>query len=173
MQRIVSPTVSGCKTTSRTLRFAGLTAVALSLMNAGTIQAAPPESKFPIVITEDAIMDFGSVVAPVGASANFVLDPADTVTACPTTCLGIPVSGAFTVTGKKNQAVTISFSTGDTLTGPGPAMLLGAFTHDAGASPTMDALGALSFSVGATLTVGDSQTDGDYSGVYVLTINYN
>ncbi len=164
---------------SKTLKLAGLIAVALSLMSVGTAQAASRVATAnaavlkPIVITEDANMDFGSVVAPTGAAANFVLDAADTVATCPTTCLGTPLSGAFTLSGASSRAVTISFSAGDTLVGPGPAMALGTYTHDAGGAPTLDALGALSFNVGATLTVGDGQTDGNYTGTYTVTVNYN
>jgi hypothetical protein len=62
--------------------------------------------------------------------------------------------GAFTILGPPNAAVVISFSTDGKVIGPGPAMLLGAFTHNAGPSPSLGSAGSLTLAVGATVTVG-------------------
>ena len=58
------------------------------------------------------------------------------------------------------------------MTGPGTAMALGNFTHDAGGSPAFDGSGDLSFNVGADLTVNASQAAGEYSGSYSVTVDY-
>ena len=48
-----------------------------------------------------------------------------------------------------------------------------AFTTTDNAPAALDGSGAGSFSVGGTLTVGDTQTPGSYSGTYTVTASYN
>lgn len=125
-----------------------------------------------IVLTEDTAMDFATILAdPAGDTVT--LDTSDGVTSTgASTFSGTPASGVFSATGTPNAAVTISFSSGDTLTGPGAAMALGTFTTDAGGTPAFDASGDLSFNVGANLGVNASQVGGDYTGTYTLTVDY-
>jgi hypothetical protein len=56
------------------------------------------------------------------------------------------------------------------VTGPGPAMRLGAFTNNA--APTFDGTANLSFAVGATLVINRNQTPGQYTGTYAVTVNF-
>lgn len=144
-----------------------------SVANAADATAnASAEIQQAIVITENTAMDFATIVA----------DPAgDTVTLTPiggisstgaSTFSGTPAAGDFSVTGTPSAAVTISYSAGDTLTGPGAAMPLGTFVHNAGGSPAFSGAGALAFNVGANLTVGAAQTGGSYTGTYTLTVDY-
>ena len=58
------------------------------------------------------------------------------------------------------------------MTGPGPAMLLGAFTHNAGPSPSLDSAGSLTLAVGATVAAGAAQPSGVYAGRYAVIVNY-
>ncbi len=133
---------------------------------------ATAEIQAPIVLTEDTAMDFAVIIAD-AAGDTVTLDTADSVSSTGTsTFSGTPASADFSATGNANSAVTISFSTGDTLTGPGTAMGLGNFTNSAGGSPAFDGTGNLAFSVGADLTVGASQTPGTYTGTYTLTVDY-
>ncbi len=71
--------------------------------------------------------------------------------------------------GNSNTPVTISFSTGDPLTGPGGAMALNNFRHDAGPTPVLEAGGLLTFNVGADLRVINNQANDLFSAV---TVNY-
>jgi hypothetical protein len=80
--------------------------------------------------------------------------------------------GQFTVSGTPNAAVAISFSSGSAVTGPGPAMVLGSFTHNAGSAPALNSAGSLSLAVGATVTVGTAQPYGSYAGTYAVVVNY-
>lgn len=123
-----------------------------------------------IVVTENTQMNFGFVIPPAGA-ANVVLTPANVISGAGFTFLGGNVAGRFTATGTAGQPAVITFSSGDTLTGPGTAMALDTYTTDAGGSPVFTA-GSLTFNVGATLHVGASQTAGSYSGTYTVTVNY-
>ncbi len=125
-----------------------------------------------IVLTEDTAMDFATIIAD--ASGDTVtLSTLGAVSATGTsTFSGTAAAGAFSATGTPSAAVTISFSSGDTLTGPGAAMGLGTFAHDAGGSPAFDGAGDLSFNVGADLTVNAGQVGGAYSGTYTLTVDY-
>lgn len=130
-----------------------------------TIQAA-------IALTEDTAMDFATIVADsAGDTVTLATDNSISSTGT-STFSGTTAAGAFSATGSPSAAVTISFSTGDTLTGPGTAMPLGNFTNDAGGSPAFDGSGDLSFNVGADLTVNATQTAGAYSGTYTLTVDY-
>ena len=126
----------------------------------------------PIVITEDTAMDFATIIAD-AAGDTVTLTAAGSISSTgSSTFSGTPAAGAFSVTGTPSAAVTLSFSTGDTLTGPGTAMNLGTFTHDAGGSPAFDVAGDLAFDVGANLTVNATQTAGSYSGTYTVTVDY-
>lgn len=125
-----------------------------------------------IQITEDTAMDFATITAdPTGDTITLTAASGISGTGA-STFSGTAAAGAFSVTGTPSAAVTISFSTGDTLTGPGAAMGLGTFTNDAGGTPAFDGSGDLSFNVGANLGVNAGQVGGAYSGTYTLTVDY-
>ena len=126
---------------------------------------------FPIVITENTQVDFGTIIFD-GSAGTVTISAAGAVTG-PLGYIfaGTPAAGAYGVTGQQNQSVIISFTSGS-LTGPGTAMTLDNFTHNAGASPGFDNQGNLSFNVGADLSVNAAQTSGSYSGTFTVTVNY-
>jgi len=150
----------------------GVIAVATQAQAEDITGNASAEIQQAIVLTEDTAMDFATVLAdPAGDTVT--LDTSNGVTSSgASTFSGTAASGAFSATGTPNAAVTISFSSGDTLTGPGAAMGLGTFTTDAGGTPAFDASGDLSFNVGANLTVNAGQAGGAYTGTYTLTVDY-
>ena len=111
-------------------------------------------------------------VAVDGNAGTVTIDSAGSVSGpAGYTFSGSPAAGTFTASGDASTAVTISFTNGS-LTGPGAAMTLDNFTHDAGGSPTTDGSGDLTFNVGADLGVNGSQVSGAYSGTYTVTVNY-
>jgi hypothetical protein len=125
-----------------------------------------------ITLVEDTGMDFGEIT-PNPAGDLITLTPAGGVSAVSGSLLnGTAAAGGFTSTGTALSAVTISFSTGDVLSGPGTDMALGTFTTDAGGSPAFDGAGDLNFDVGAQLTVGAAQAAGTYNGTYTISVNY-
>ena len=124
-----------------------------------------------ITITEDTQMDFG-IIAVDTSGGTVTISSAGAVSGPGTYSFsGSPAAGTFTASGDASTAVTISFTNGS-LTGPGTAMTLNNFTHDAGGSPTTNGTGDLTFNVGADLVVGANQTAGAYSGTYTVTVNY-
>jgi hypothetical protein len=125
-----------------------------------------------VAIVETSPMDFGTVgVTKTGG--RIVLSPSGTIAGPASYSFAGPSKpGIFTVTGTPNAAVAISFSSGDIVTGPGPAMLIGSFTHNAGRAPTFSGAGSLDLAVGATVTIGAGQPAGSYSGSYTVVVNY-
>jgi hypothetical protein len=124
-----------------------------------------------ISITEDTAMDFGTIAVDT-SGGTVTIDSAGSVSGpAGYTFSGSPAAGTFTASGDASTAVTISFTAGS-LTGPGTAMTLNNFTHDAGGSPATDGTGDLTFNVGADLAVNASQASGAYSGTYTVTVNY-
>jgi hypothetical protein len=80
--------------------------------------------------------------------------------------------GVVTLTGAPNEAVTISVSANDPVTGPGPALQLGRFTHNAGRAPMLSGDGSLTLAVATTVKTGASQPHGAYAGNYSVIVNY-
>lgn len=151
------------------LSFAGFSNQAQAADQTGNATA---EIQQALIITEDTAMDFAVIIAdPIGDTVT--LTAANAISAAnASTFSGTTAAGGFSVTGTPSAAVTISFSSGDSLTGPGAAMALGTFTTDAGGTPAFDGSGDLAFNVGANLGVNAAQVGGSYAGTYTLTVDY-
>ena len=80
--------------------------------------------------------------------------------------------GVVTLTGAPNEAITISVSANDPVTGAGPALQLGRFTHNAGRTPMLSSDGSLTLAVATTVKTGASQPHGAYAGNYSVIVNY-
>ncbi|GAB4363270.1 MAG: hypothetical protein Kow00114_19240 [Kiloniellaceae bacterium] len=153
--------------------FAGLGVAAMASSAFATDQTgnASAQIQQAISITEDTAMDFGTIAVD-GSSGTVTISAAGAVSGpAGYTFSGSPAAGTFTASGDASTAVTISFTAGS-LTGPGAAMTLNNFTHDAGGTPTTDGTGDLTFNVGADLGVNALQASGAYSGTYTVTVNY-
>ncbi len=126
-----------------------------------------------IQLSEVQSMQFGAVslngnqgdIVTLSASGNTSSSSASVLSE------GVAQNAVFTATGNPNTAVSLSFQN-SFLTGAGSSMNINNFTHNAGASPQMNALGALIFHVGADLEINDNQAAGQYSGTYQVTVNY-
>lgn len=126
-----------------------------------------------ITVTENTPIAFGSILKD-GTGATLVLDTAGSITGAPGgySLAGSPTAAQFTANGDASSAVSISFSTGDTLVSGANSMALGSFSHNAGGSPVLSGAGAMTFNVGASLTVDTAQASGSYAGTYDVTVNY-
>ena len=130
----------------------------------------------PIAVAETTQMNFGDI-QPDAAATTVALSTAGATTPTGGTIVtGIPSQGVFSVTGTTGAAYSVTLP-GDgvvTLTGPGPAMAVNGFNHDAGATPAIGAGGTSTLNIGATLSVAGSaaQTAGDYAGTYDVTVDY-
>jgi hypothetical protein len=81
----------------------------------------------------------------------------------------------FTVSGDPNLTYSISLPADGTimLTSGAQTMALKAFSSSPSGIGQLSAGGTQTLSVGATLTVGGSQTTGSYSGAFDVTVDYN
>lgn len=132
------------------------------------ISAARPVNQ----LTQDSAMSFGTIIID-RTGDTITLNPNGNISAQKLSMFtGIPSAAQFSARGDKNAAVFISFSSGNTLTGAGTPMQLTNFTTNAGSSPAFDAGGRISFRVGASLSINPAQSQGNYSGSYVITLDY-
>lgn len=123
-----------------------------------------------IVVTEAVPMSFAAVAPPATGGA-IVLTTAGSISGAGGFIFrGRPSPGAFNAHGMPNHPTSVSFSSGNLVTGPGPAMRLGAFTNNAAAA--FDSAAKLNFAVGATLVINPNQTPGRYTGTYAVTVNF-
>lgn len=118
-----------------------------------------------------ASLAFGTITAGNGGTVTVALDGTVTDNGDDAVVLtgSTTAADAFNLSGDPSRAITVTVGGGD-LTGPGADM---AFTTTNNAPAALSATGTGSFSVGGTLTVGDTQTPGSYSGTYTATATYN
>lgn len=129
-----------------------------------------------ISVVRTGDMDFGTILR--GTTAGRVVINASTgartVTGGVVMAGGTPRRATFTITGTPNRVVTIRLTpTSTTLTnGTGGTMLVNAFTLNGSANRRLSAAGTIALGVGARLNVAANQADGNYTGTFTLTINY-
>lgn len=141
----------------------------------------------PITINASTALDFGTIV-PNGAgngALTVTVDTAGTRTIAANVdgaLLGGTVGAAtFDITGRPNATYAITLPAAPvTMTGLTPANTMtnavDNFTESTGVlGGTLSAgpLGQDSFTVGADLTVPETQVDDVYSGTFTVTVNYN
>lgn len=133
----------------------------------------------PISITKNVDLNFGalSVTATAG---TLVLAPAGTtsVTGGVSTQGGALAAASFAVAGDASATYSITLPGSITLSdggAPAETMTVGTFTSSPSGTGTLDASGAQTLTVGATLSVGASQAAGTYTNTTDLdvTVGYN
>ncbi len=120
-------------------------------------------------------LNFGAIQASIVAGTVTVTTSSTRSVTGGVTELGGTVSAAtFDVAGDgtSSYSITLPLDNIVSLTGPGTAMLLTGFNHDAGVSPALSG-GTDSFNVGAILAVGVNQSTGSYTGNYTVTVGYD
>jgi hypothetical protein len=170
------------------IRFAAIAAAAASF--GSTAQAATTatgtataEILTTLTVTADADLRFGQIAANTGGTvvvgANGNVSSTGTLVST-----GVRGPAAFTVTGTKDTAVTLTLpATTSDLTyqgswnvavqGPLPKMTLSAFTSQWNGGNTLDAVtGKADFNVGGTLAVATNQTPGLYKGTFSVSVEY-
>lgn len=123
-----------------------------------------------VTVTKTADLNFGSLVPSTTGTANVSVaaSAAGTRNCGGLTCSGTPTSAAFTVTGASGLAVSVTGLGGLTaLTGPGANMPISL----SGSTLNM-ATGTDTLYVGGTLTVGNAQAAGSYTGNFTVQVNY-
>ena len=130
----------------------------------------------PISIVADLTLEFGQIITGTVAS-EVTVDTAGTRTFDTGDAAdggGTVRAAQFTATGEPSTAFDITLPVDDfvKLTGPGLDMNLKTWTDSSGGSDTLDAGGNFTFTVGATVTIGATQTSGPYTAPFTVTVNY-
>ena len=122
-----------------------------------------------VTLTNTSDLQFGTIVT--GAAASTVdIDSAGARTCgAGLVCSGTTTAAGFTIGGTTGQVVTISVPATVSLTSGANSM---SSTLAASAATATMVANAGSFTVGGTLSVGASQADGDYTGTFTATVNY-
>ncbi len=129
----------------------------------------------PMAFAEvSAGINFGTIMAN-GVAGRIALSPSGAVTS-----QGVTVadrdqvsSGSFKLFGAGNQAYTISLPDAVTFAKGADVISVGAFTHDAGETPTLDPDGYSNFNIGATLQITKGKSSGTYYGSVPIIISNN
>ena len=142
--------------------------------NAATTSAtATAEIVEAITITEDAQLDFATIVPAAAASTVSVSTAGARVCGAGLTCSGTAAAGAFTAEGSDGYAVDISVDASTSLDdGAGGGAPMNVTGIAASASTATLTGGSASFTVGGTLNVGANQVAGVYTGNSNVSVNY-
>jgi len=130
----------------------------------------------PISLAKVADLGFGAVFA--GASTGtVVVTPAGARSSTGGATLGafLPgTAGSFTVTGALSAMYVITLPSSVTLSATGGGtMTVDTFTSTPSATGTLNSSGSQALAVGATVHVGASQAQGNYSGTFNVTVAYD
>ena len=132
----------------------------------------------PISITKNADLRFGSVLTANAAGTIIIGHTSETdrnLGSYTDIANGDPFGAAkFTVGGTASQTFKITLPTTVSLTGPGTALVVNAFTSDLpSAIGTLSTAGTKVFLVGAKITIPANQLGGLYSGTFSVSVAYN
>jgi len=163
------------------LILAGATA-ALALTGAPA-QAATPTTQAtatarivqPLTITSVRDLDLGTIVLSGTAPYTDTIGITRLgVFSCgaDTTCSGTTKTARYTMTGTRDQKVTITVSPAIALVNQTQASPDLSLTVDAPAADTLDATGAGAFNIGGSISVSDTTADGVYVGTFDVSADY-
>ncbi len=173
----------------KTLFIAAIFVIATFAANNASAQTSATASSVPasatiasaMGITKTVNLSFGSVSPAAGTTSTLILDESDgrTVAGGATLVLGGTVTSAsFDVTGDNSATYAFTSPGATTLTsGGGDTMTVNTWTGlsatSGNATLALDATGADTMTIGATLNMAAAQAAGDYTGTFNLTIDYN
>lgn len=131
----------------------------------------------PLSLSKVSDMNFGTIAVGAGAG-TLVLGTDNSRTPAGVTLVppAAGIAASFTVAGEASRAIAITLPADGTVTlaGPGVAMPVNTFVHNAGATPALNGSGAAAFTVGATLTINAGQASGTYTSAnFPVTVSYN
>lgn len=122
-----------------------------------------------VTVTNTSDLQFGTIVTGTAASTVIVSSAGARTCGTGLICSGAFTAAGFNVTGTTGQVVTVSVPASVTLASGTNSMT--ASLSSSNSTLTL-AANAGSFSVGGTLSVGANQADGDYSGTFAATVDY-
>lgn len=154
------------------------TPAAAAPVNATANASATARIIRPLVLTSTQNLDLATIVltgsgtysATVGISRGGVFN-CDGGSSTNVACSGTPKAAAYNVQGTQGQVVTIAAGN-VTLTGSNGGTLT--LTPDFAPTVTLTNSGSpgLTFGVGGSITVGNTTTDGVYTGTFAVTADY-
>lgn len=148
-----------------------------ALHAAQATSSATAEVMTPIAISNTAALRFGKFSALTGGTV--VISAAGARSATGAVVLSSTNAGgaaSFDVSGDPNATYAITLPGSATITHSvdnTKTMSIGTFTSNPSGTGTLSAGGAETVTVGATLTVGNAQTTGSYSGTFDVSVEYN
>jgi Mat/Ecp fimbriae major subunit len=151
------------------------TAVAALAFTATTAEAATATGTArakilrPITVTAVDDLQFGTIITGAAASTVDISTAGARTCGAGLVCSGATTAGSFNITGTTGQTVTISVPASVSLTSGANSMTA---SLTASAATAVLVANAASFTVGGSLAVGANQADGDYTGTYTATVNY-
>ena len=161
-------------TTGAAVLSAGFFSSAVTAANVVTSNAnANVLTPLSIVETGAIEMNFGDVAGDSVLTTHVIL-ATDGTTSSPdgASVSGSPAAGSFDVSGASGALYNIILPSSIFINDGGPnTMTVDTFTTSAGAG-TLDGTGNQTFTVGARLTISNTQVLGGYSGPYDVTVNY-
>ena len=138
---------------------------------------ATAEVMTPISISKTADLRFGKFSALTGGT--IVMSDAGSRSATGAVVLSSTDAGgaaSFSVSGDPNATYAITLPASTTITHTvdnTKTMTVDTFTSNPSGTGTLSAGGSQAISVGATLTVGNAQTVGSYTGTFDVSVEYN
>lgn len=153
----------------------GLAGSAAAATASGTASA---EIVSAIAISNTTGLNFGQI-APSGSAGTVSVSTAGVRSSLGGVTLGNQVTvtaAAFAVTGAPDNVYSITLPADGTITltsGASPAMAVDGFVSDPASPGTLSGAGTDTVNVGATLSVGVNQPNGNYSGLFNVTVAYN
>ena len=132
-----------------------------------------------LAITKISDINFGTIQLPVSGTCTVTLNPANGRRTITGNAAGFPTPtptiASFAVSGEGGQTFSLSIPT--TTNVVGPSTLAVTLTNTATASPTLSgsagAGGTYPFAVGGSLPLTPTTPTGAYSGVFVISLDYN
>ncbi|HOM62211.1 MAG TPA: DUF4402 domain-containing protein [Dysgonamonadaceae bacterium] len=156
----------------------GIQSVKAQIGSASASASANATIITPIAIAQVADLNFGNIVAGIGAG-NVTVGTDGIRTSIgdvilPTATPGTVNAAEFTVTGLANATYAITLPTSiDISTTGGEIMTVTDFTSNPDEAGKLAADGKQTLLVGATLNVGANQPAGAYTGEFSVIVNYN
>lgn len=159
---------------------AGAAALSTGIYSASTNAATDTANALatviaPLTITTATNLSFGDLVVNGAGTVDVDTSNGRTVSANIDAVGGTVTSASFTVDGEGNKNYIITLPASSTIGNGTDTLTVDGYTSnfgDDGAIRTLDASGTESLIVGATLNFGGTVSEGDYTGTFDVTINY-
>lgn len=157
-----------------------LTGFAWAILGVPPTMAITAEVIQPISIAELDPLTFGLVIPPGTGTGTVTVSASPSANRSGSNVTFLDsfdfASGRFGVVGQADNKVMIILpaipTTLERTASPGPTLTVDTFTSLPSGTVTLSGIGTLILYVGATLHVGALQPAGDYTGTYLLTIEY-